>query len=123
MNNKRIAIELNRIAKSLVAEEVADTAGEYKKFTGTIKWKGSEGKVRGATFELDHVDGILWKGGIWLNGTWEDGYWEDGIWEDGTWKDGVWEAGEWKKGFWGNGTWHGEEKKRGYWNGKYIVAN
>ena len=110
MNNKRIASELNRIAKGLVSSgEVANTEGEYKKFTGNIKWRGSQGKVRNATFKLVR-DGIIWEDGIWERGIWKDGVWKDGVWKWGDWEDGRWERGIWKDGTWMKGTW-----KRGKW--------
>ena len=102
--NIRIARELNKIAKELVAgENVANQEGKYKNFTGTIDWEGSKGKVKNATFELS--SGIWWQ-----NGTWEDGTWKWGVWFDGTWKKGVWKRGIWQGGTWENGTW-----KNGIW--------
>ena len=73
MDNKRIASELKRVANDLVlADGIANTAGEYENFTGTIEWGDSHGQVTRATFELDR-HGIVWKDGTWENGVWENG--------------------------------------------------
>ena len=114
LNNKRIASELKRIAKGLVSSprEVANTAGEYKKFTGTIEWKGSNARVRNATFELSR-NGIVWQDGVWEGGIWENGIWWDGTWRDGVWKGGDWQDGKWKGGNWKNGKWERGRDKRG----------
>jgi len=155
MSEKRIAKELVRIARDLVSNdprvagrnEVADTEGEYKNFTGIIKWGKSNGKVKNATFKLKN-DGILWldgtwengtwksgawkkgtwkngtwKNGWWYNGTWYDGTWEDGAWIDGTWDDGTWLDGTWENGTWEDGYWEDGEWKNGTWENGYILVN
>ena len=113
--NIRVAKDLIRLAKSLVAEEsVADQEGKYKGFTGRIEWKGTSGSVENATFEL--VDDSLclvkwhggtWNDGYWLSGAWENGMWKDGWWYNGTWHKGTWENGNWIDGIWRNGEWKG----------------
>lgn len=130
MNNNGIAIELKRVAKGLVSSKgVANTAGEYENFTGVIDWKGSNGRVKNATFELTNR-GIIWYNGIWRGGTWKDGTWkggdwkdgrwEDGIWEYGTWRDGTWCKGTWESGFWYDGTWeYGEWNCGNWWGGTW----
>ena len=123
MDNKRIASELNRVAKSLVAEEVASMAGEYENFTGIIDWKGNHGRVRDATFELDNVMGIILKYGTWEDGTWVEGFWHDGTWKYGTWKDGTWRGGTWKKGVWEDGTWKDGIWENGSWRGGKDIKN
>ena len=108
--NLKIARELNKIAKELVAgENVANQQGKYKNFTGTIDWQGTKGQVRNATFSLDKY-GIYWYDGTWEQGTWEQGTWEYGTWQGGTWKNGRWNIGYWDGGTWKNGTWN-----NGYW--------
>ena len=85
MSEKRIVKELLKIARDLVSNdprvagrnEVADTEGKYKNFTGIIKWGKSEGKVKNATFELENNE-ILWKNGTWEYGTWINGTWKNG---------------------------------------------
>ena len=105
-NNIRIAKELVRLAKSLVAEEVADKEGEYKDFTGKISWGNTQGSVQDATFELSSGgDPIIWKEGRWEDGTWAKGTWENGAWVKGTWKDGTWKGGTWFGGTWKGGDW------------------
>ena len=65
--NIKIAKQLVRLAKSLVAEEnVADKPGKYENFTGTISWMGTVGNVTIAAFTLQKSDrfhyGIWWYG-------------------------------------------------------------
>ena len=103
--NIRIAKELNKIARELVAGgQVANQPGEYKHFTGTIDWRSARGQVKGqvknATFILYKNGEIIWKDGIWENGTLQNGAWEGGIWLNGTWKYGRWIKGTWKGGTW-----------------------
>ena len=113
--NLRIARQLNKIAKELIAGNVANQPGEYKNFTGTIDWQGSKAQVKHATFKLTSVFGISWKNGTWNNGTWKFGFWHDGIWNSGTWEDGQWYNGTWKNGTWRYGTWSNGTWKNGTW--------
>ena len=115
--NVRIAKELVKLAKSLVAEEnVANKEGEYENFSGSIDWKGTEGTVVDATFELVSDCSIYWYGGTWKNGTWITGRWYGGTWENGTWKGGQFHKGLWENGTWENGIWYGTAKwKDGTW--------
>jgi hypothetical protein len=127
--NVKIAKELVKLAKSLVADDVrvADKIGEeYKDFTGWIKYNGEKVYVCRATFKLEWYkewtriiwedgewcDGV-WCDGIWKNGTWDDGRWIDGIWKNGTWRNGTWEDGTWEDGIWHSGTWIGGTWKHG----------
>ena len=58
---------------------IADKPGEYKNFTGVIKWKGTNGNVENATFKLNESEPIVvWQNGIWKGGTWKFGVWENG---------------------------------------------
>ena len=105
--------------------DVANQAGVYKKFFGTIDWKGNKAEVKNADFELTADGKIYWNGGGWFNGTWKNGVWVKGIWQDGTWQDGWWYNGTWKKGLWHNGvwyngTWKGGTWKKGVWVKGYI---
>lgn len=59
---------------------IADKPGEYKNFTGTIKWKGTNGNVENATFKLNESDSVPI---VWQNGTWKDGTWKFGVWKNG----------------------------------------
>ena len=124
MNKVKIAKQLVKIAKELVSEEnIANQPGEYKNFTGEIKWKGTRGKVRNATFELfqdgDYDKDILWYDGIWEKGTFNDGYWKKGIWKGGTWNGGTWRDGIFENGTWDGGTWKDGTWEYGKWlNGK-----
>jgi hypothetical protein len=130
MDSKKLARELVKIAKGLVAEDVANSDGVYEHFVGKIDYKGNKGIVTGskplignnrggASFELKGGK-VIFKRGNWENGTWKNGTWEGGIWKNGTWKSGVWENGTWENGTWKNGVW-----KNGYWhkgtweNGKF----
>ena len=107
--NIKIARELVKLAKSLVAEEnIANQAGEYKDFIGKIQWKGISGTVKNATFELKD-DTIIWHNGIWEYGSWYKGTWEDGVWTKGTWEYGTWKNGVWFSGMWRHGIWEGGE--------------
>ena len=68
-NNMKVAKELVKIAKSLIAESnVANQEGEYENFTGTIDWHGTKAQVEDATFWL-FDDGSI----TWYNGTWKSG--------------------------------------------------
>ena len=115
--NVKIARELIKIAKSLVAEEnVADKPGKYEHFTGKIGWMGTIGNVTNATFTLQKSDRFhcgIW----WYSGTWNSGFWDNGVWEYGTWKDGTWIDGQWIDGTWNGGTWEGGDWKGGNWMG------
>lgn len=107
--NIKIAKELVRLAKDLVAEgNSVDKQGKYENFTGNIRWKNIGGNVENATFELveDKNKPIIWHKGVWKDGNWENGTWEDGTWKNGTWKKGIWRDGTWENGTWENGTWH-----------------
>jgi len=120
MDNRKIAKELNRIAKTLVSNNVANNDGLYKNFTGIIDWNESTGKVSKATFELSNEKGIIWHDGIWHNGVWDKGWWQDGTWKkgtwyNGTWKDGTWKDGTWRDGIWKDGTWEKGNWKDGIW--------
>lgn len=94
MDRLKIARELNKIAKELIAGEVANQQGRYRNFTGTIDWPraGIKGQVKNATFWLD--SGI--HGMVWYDGTWQNGIWGNGTWWYGTWKKGTWKYG-WDK--------------------------
>lgn len=114
--NLKIARELNKIARELVAGTVANKQGKYVNFTGEIDWQNTKGYAINATFELKK-SGLIWMDGTgkfssWKNGIWYNGTWEDGTFENGTWKNGTWKGGQWKSGKWENGTW-----LFGYWNG------
>lgn len=127
-NEMKIACDLLKIAKSLVAGEKATKDGKYgtkqKGWSGTIDYNGTKGTVTNAVFELKNgritwSDGTweegtwaygLWKNGLWKTGIWQVGEWLDGIWEEGTWEYGTWQTGIWKNGTWKNGTW-----KNGVW--------
>ena len=123
--NVKIARELIKIAKCLVAEEnVADKPGKYEHFTGKIGWMGTIGNVTNATFTLQKSDrfhyGIWWYGGTWNSGFWDNGVWKDGTWIDGqridgTWNGGTWEGGDWKGGNWRGGTWNLGDWWKGTW--------
>ena len=140
---EKIATELKILAKSLIAKNIANKAGEYKHFTGRIDWKDVHGDVTNADFLLqDHKteqikfysgtwnDGNFigyWWSGVWKDGTFEDGYWAHGTWNNGTWKDGIhstgtwyngiWEKGFWEKGSWYDGVWYDGIWKKGTWAG------
>ena len=117
--NVKIAKELIKLAKSLVAKQnIANKEGRYEDFTGTIDWKGTKGKVEDATFELtnDVKCLVLWEGGNWLNGYWKSGHWEWGFFTEGTWQDGIWQDGVWiGYGVWKNGTWENGNFNGGIW--------
>ena len=115
--NVKIARELIKIAKCLVAgNQVANEKGKYENFTGIINWKGTEGIVMNATFELVPDGSIYWYDGTWKGGTWITGRWYDGTWENGTWKGGQFRRGVWNDGTWENGIWYGTAKwKDGTW--------
>jgi hypothetical protein len=97
---------------------MANQAGEYKNFTGTIVWGETIGQVKNACIELKTTSNqktIVFRGGIWEDGIcghgvslgviWKNGTWKDGIWHNGTWENGNWLNGEWYDGDWKNGTW------------------
>ena len=118
--NVKIAKELVKLAKSLMAEEnVANQPGHYENFTGRIQYKDSFGTVTRATFELkdDTDESIVWKNGIWERGAWHGGIWEKGHWENGIWWDGTWKKGTWSDGKWLGGTWENGEWLSGTWKG------
>ena len=75
MDNKKVAIELLKVAKSLVSVDVADTEGWYRNFTGKIRWRNSKGTVKNATFALKEGN-IFWEKGTWLGGEWGYGIWK-----------------------------------------------
>ena len=118
--NVRIAKQLVKLAKMLVADEnVADKAGKYENFTGEIEWKGINGTVQNAFFELKDNGkfDIVWEDGTWKSGVWDKGDWGYGTWLDGTWKSGTWEGGSWNDGTWENGNWHNGVWWTGVWKG------
>ena len=138
MNNRILAKELLKIAKMLVAEQVASEPGEYKNFSGKIDLKRCFGHVSNANFsisgdgEIDVWESGTWEDGalscrIWKNGTfkmgsmfcqeWEKGTWQNGTWRSGTWKNGTWKSGGWLKGIWENGTWETGTWVNGSWRG------
>ena len=138
--NIKIAKELVRIAKSLVAWNIniANHPGKYKNFTGKIEYNQSNGWATNATFEIPVMKKqgqyqIIWYNGtwqgdffhsLWKNGTWkggrfhvgtfEKGTWERGSWYNGVWKGGTWKDGWWMDGIWENGTWEGGTWSEGY---------
>ena len=84
--------------------------GEYKNFTGNIRWNGTQGTVKNATFLLSNKHQIVFK-----NGTWEKGIWKNGTWQNGTWKNGQWLGGTWQ-----NGTFiSGYDKNDDYHEGRH----
>jgi hypothetical protein len=95
--------------------EVANQAGIYKKFFGTIDWKGNKGEVQNADFELTPDGKINWDGGVWENGTWHKGHWKNGTWQNGWWQNGTWQNGWWKQGTWKNGVWYDGVWYDGVW--------
>ena len=145
-NNTKVAKELVRIAKSLIAFDgqdglpilqeqdinqhngIADKPGEYENFTGIIKFGGIFGHVKNATFSLipKELDNCLI---FWQKGTWENGLWQPRkslykkcIWENGTWKDGTmentaWMNGTWEDGVFISGTWYRGTWKDGLFQG------
>ena len=116
--NTKIAKELVKIAKSLIAEQnIANQQGEYKNFTGQIDFGDTKGTVSNATFILKEVIGFPWKQVVWKDGTWEDGTWCNGTWRNGTWKKGTWRDGYWVEGTWKNGTWQDGLWGEGIWEG------
>ena len=124
---------------SRMQTEVANQIGKYRNFTGTIDWKGNEGRVKNADFVLQAngyaiefedgtwlngvFDGGNWQGGTWKNGWWKNGIWEKGTWQGGTWKNGTWKNGTWQGGTWKNGNWWGGNWKNGTWEGGEIKGN
>lgn len=133
MNKIKVAKELVKLAKSLVAEQnIANQEGMYENFTGSIDWGGTNGTVTNASFKLKKQGGwqkIYWYDGVWENGyaagmNWFDGIWKRGIWETGIWNNGTWESGTWKHGYWHNGTWKNGTWEQGQWSGgKWINGN
>ena len=111
--NVKIAKQLVKLAKTLVAEEnIASSVGKYEDFTGDIRLGRTSGKVENATFELRSGGEVWWENGVWIDGTWQGG-----VWHNGTWKDGTWEYGAWEHGIWENGTWKGGTRYNGTWKG------
>lgn len=99
MDRFKIAKSLLRIARAIVADNVADAAGDYRDFTGVIDWYQNSGEVSGATLTLKPEDkSIDWQDSTWEDGNWENGVWKDGVWKEGNWEDGVWNRGDWKSG-------------------------
>ena len=138
--NVRIAKELVKLAKSLIAldedgdgsgfqvlhdmdtykitdeRNLANKPGKYENFTGKIEWKGewdgTFGTVENATFELKNSgNGYLI---IWEDGTWKDGQMFKCDWKKGTWEKGTFIYGSWEGGTWKNGNFRG-----GTWDGDY----
>lgn len=105
---KKASIEIRGNKK--IAANVANQPGKYTNFTGKIDWKGNDGQVKNADFELTNNNGIIWEKGVWQKGIWVHGTWKNGIWESGKMNESPWENGTWKNGtafgvIWKNGTW------------------
>jgi len=102
-----------------IFEKIRREVEDYKHWIYKVKI------LKGARFEIDKTNQVIWYKGIWIDGVWErgtwvngvwlDGYWTDGTWEDGTWKEGTWEKGTWKDGTWEKGIWYGGIWKDGIW--------
>lgn len=85
--NVKIAKELLKLAKNLVADEnIADKAGKYENFTGKIVWKDIDGEVENATFEL--IDNVFWKFMEFEKGTWKNGVAKESSFEACHWLNG-----------------------------------
>lgn len=126
-SNNAIAKELTKVARILLAGEIASKDGKYGKknegWNGTIDYNGTKGVVSNAIFELKNGR-IVWTDGTWHSGTWSYGLWKDGLWKDGIWQMGEWENGIWQCGTWMYGTWHyGIWKQEGKDNAKSIWQN
>lgn len=101
---------------------VANKAGRYKGFTGTINVGNTNATVSDATFKIQSNGDVTWDNGTWEDGTWNNGTWRNGTWEKGTWNGGTWEKGDWEDGTWNDGdwedgTWHKGTWKDGVWYG------
>ena len=98
--------------------QLACKLGDYRDFTGEIRFGGTHGFVKNASFQLvrnDGRNGIIWHEGTWLDGTFDNGAWFGGDWNKGTWHFGVWKTGTWHDGTWVNGIWHGGAWLDGTW--------
>lgn len=115
---------------------IADKEGNYENFTGRIKWRYSNVKVKNASFELDYAYDIIFhngtieggivedaysnycifKDGLWKEGHWHDGIFLDGEWQNGTFAGGIWEDGDWRGGFDKDGKWHSKDDSPDKWD-------
>lgn len=144
--NIRIAKELVKLAKSLVAiDEEGDGSGfqvmhdvntvlpeheivkraicegNYNNFTGEVNCGGLNGKVRNAIFSIGntmrHIEGTSFSAfDCFLDGVWEDGDFVRGLWNNGTWENGYFEDSTWVDGIWLDGYWKNSIWHNGTWN-------
>jgi hypothetical protein len=131
-NNVRIAKQLVRIAKELVGTKhdgeivrtnIADTAGFWKDFRGTLLWKGIHASVAAKKMSLNDSGSkylVSWYGGTWNDGNadnvwWKEGQWKNGTFTGGMWISGTWNGGTWKGGYDANGQWHNEGDSPDKW--------
>ena len=88
---------------------VALEPGDYRRFTGWIRFGGTDGWAENASFVLlDH--GGPAKQMVWRKGTWKSGFLENCMWIDGTFLDGTLACCNWQ-----NGTFAGGAFISGYW--------
>jgi len=111
---------------------IADKAGKYDNFTGTIKWKGTEASVGHSDFTLNDTGcaDITFGDVVFIEGTCFNSHIKNGLnlgcnlidckidynvnkagklyscdWHDGIFEGGEFIGGIWRGGMWLGGTW------------------